>query len=266
MAGAARRGERRSAVGRRARDRRAAPELDAEPVAGARFAELPTAAARAESYDALAQDAGGAALPNARARAVSLRESRRARRSRARPRARSACGCATRCASRATRRSRSCARSFAPQLARCATRSRAPSSASRREREQYSAKKIDTVISIGASVVGALFGRKLASRTNVGRAATAMRGIGRAADERGDVGRAEERAEQTAREARRAGAELSAGDRGARSRAAPTPSRSRSCASRRARPISTSSRWCWSGRRGASRRTAARSRRGRPSA
>jgi hypothetical protein len=55
---------------------------------------------------------------------------------------------------------------------------------------------MDTVISSGASVVGALFGRKLASRTNVGRAATAMRGIGRAADERGDVGRAEDRADQ----------------------------------------------------------------------
>jgi hypothetical protein len=55
---------------------------------------------------------------------------------------------------------------------------------------------MDTVISIGTSVVGALFGRKLGSRTNVGRAATAMRGIGRAADERGDVGRAQERVEQ----------------------------------------------------------------------
>jgi hypothetical protein len=55
---------------------------------------------------------------------------------------------------------------------------------------------MDTVISLGAGLLGALFGRKLASRTNVGRAATAMRGIGRAADERGDVGRAEDRAEQ----------------------------------------------------------------------
>ena len=52
------------------------------------------------------------------------------------------------------------------------------------------------MISIGTSVVGALFGRKLASRTNVGRAASAARSIGRAADERGDVARAGERVEQ----------------------------------------------------------------------
>lgn len=64
------------------------------------------------------------------------------------------------------------------------------------EREQYSAKKMETAISIGASVVGALFGRKLASRVNVGRAATVARGLGRAADERGDVARADERAQQ----------------------------------------------------------------------
>jgi hypothetical protein len=86
---------------------------------------------------------------------------------------------------------------FAPQLATLRDQIARAEQRVEAEREQYSAKKMDTVISIGASVVGALFGRKLASRTNVGRAATAMRGIGRAADERGDVGRAEERAGQT---------------------------------------------------------------------
>lgn len=63
------------------------------------------------------------------------------------------------------------------------------------EQQQYSTKKMETAISIGTSVIGALFGRKLASRTNVGRAASVARGIGRANDERGDVERAAEKVE-----------------------------------------------------------------------
>ena len=51
----------------------------------------------------------------------------------------------------------------------------------------------EAAISIGATVVGALFGRKLGSLGNLGRATTAMRGAGRAARERGDIGRAKER-------------------------------------------------------------------------
>jgi hypothetical protein len=44
-------------------------------------------------------------------------------------------------------------------------------------------------------VLGAVFGRKLASASNVGRATTAARGVGRAARERGDISRAEEKVE-----------------------------------------------------------------------
>lgn len=64
-----------------------------------------------------------------------------------------------------------------------------------KEQEQYRDKKTQTAISIGATLVGALFGRKLGSSRNVGRATTAMRGVGRAARERGDIQRAEERVE-----------------------------------------------------------------------
>jgi hypothetical protein len=39
----------------------------------------------------------------------------------------------------------------------------------------------NALISIGATVVGALFGRKLGSVGNVGRATTAMRGVSRSA-------------------------------------------------------------------------------------
>jgi hypothetical protein len=56
---------------------------------------------------------------------------------------------------------------------------------------QYKQKKMDTLISFGSSVLGAVLGRKIASSTNVTRAGTSMRSIGRAARERGDIGRAE---------------------------------------------------------------------------
>ena len=49
---------------------------------------------------------------------------------------------------------------------------------------------MQTVISIGATVLGAMFGRKAASIGTVGRASTAMRGVGRASREKGDISRA----------------------------------------------------------------------------
>ncbi len=174
---------------------RAAPDLGADPAAGAHFAELPTAALRAESFerwrkmlaaqlyrtrpltlfrsaDPVSTSQAGETEGEFRVRLRdALRESRDAAVEKLRAR-------------------------FAPQLATLRDQIARAEQRVEAEREQYSARKTDTMISIGASVVGALFGRKLASRTNVGRAATAMRGFGRAADERGDVGRAEDRAEQ----------------------------------------------------------------------
>lgn len=57
---------------------------------------------------------------------------------------------------------------------------------------QYEQQKLQTVISLGAAALGALFGRK----TSIGRTTTAARGAGRAARERGDVTRAQERVER----------------------------------------------------------------------
>ncbi len=61
-----------------------------------------------------------------------------------------------------------------------------------RETSQYSQQKMQTAISVGATVLDALIGRKKVSRGSVGRATTAMRGAGRASRERDDVRRAEE--------------------------------------------------------------------------
>jgi len=84
----------------------------------------------------------------------------------------------------------------APQLARIEERLRAAVQRAEREKAQYEQQKMQSAISIGATVVGALFGRKIASSGNVGRATTAARGMGRAAREREDAARAEESVEE----------------------------------------------------------------------
>lgn len=61
-----------------------------------------------------------------------------------------------------------------------------------REKSQYRQSQFQTVISFGTSILGALFGRKLASSTNVRRAGSSMKSAGRTARERGDIGRAKE--------------------------------------------------------------------------
>jgi hypothetical protein len=58
-----------------------------------------------------------------------------------------------------------------------------------REESQYSQRKLDTAISIGTSVLGAIFGGRSAATT---RAGSAARSAGRVFGERGDVARAGE--------------------------------------------------------------------------
>jgi hypothetical protein len=87
---------------------------------------------------------------------------------------------------------------WAPKLAALHERHRRAEERAEREKDDYSNKKLETAVSLGASVLGALFGRKLASASNVGRAASVARSVGRAARERDDIARAEEGAETIA--------------------------------------------------------------------
>ena len=61
-----------------------------------------------------------------------------------------------------------------------------------REQAQYSQRKLDTMVSIGSSVLGAIFGSKRSAAT---RAGTAARSAGRVFGEKGDVERAGENLE-----------------------------------------------------------------------
>jgi hypothetical protein len=60
------------------------------------------------------------------------------------------------------------------------------------EREEASSTKMQSAISFGATVLGAVFGRKLFSSTTIGRAGAAARGMGRVSKQSADVSRAEE--------------------------------------------------------------------------
>ncbi len=59
-----------------------------------------------------------------------------------------------------------------------------------KEKQQFGQQALSTAISFGATLAGALFGRKVASIGNVSKAGTAVRGIGRSNKERGDIARA----------------------------------------------------------------------------
>ena len=86
-------------------------------------------------------------------------------------------------------------KTYAPKLATLQSRIVAAEQRVEVEAEQYRDSKMQSALSIGATLVGALFGRKLTSSTNVGRATTAMRGVSRSAKQKGDIGRAEEKVE-----------------------------------------------------------------------
>ncbi len=79
---------------------------------------------------------------------------------------------------------------FTPKLASLQERLRKAQVRVEKEKSQYGQQKMQTVISVGATVLGALFGRKTLSTGTVGRATTSMRGIGRAAREKEDISRA----------------------------------------------------------------------------
>jgi hypothetical protein len=61
-----------------------------------------------------------------------------------------------------------------------------------KESQQASQAKLQTAVSFGATVLGALFGRKAASVGSLGRATTAARGVGRSMKESEDIKRASE--------------------------------------------------------------------------
>jgi hypothetical protein len=83
-------------------------------------------------------------------------------------------------------------RKYAPKLQTLADRERTAQERVSREQSQLSQQKLQTAFSVGASILGALMGRKALSATNINRAATAARQAGRIGRESGDVDRADD--------------------------------------------------------------------------
>jgi hypothetical protein len=83
-------------------------------------------------------------------------------------------------------------RKYQPKFTAMTERIRRAEQAVARESAQASQAKVSTAVSIGATILGAVFGRKKFSTGTIGRAGTAARGVGRAAKESGDIARAEE--------------------------------------------------------------------------
>jgi hypothetical protein len=81
---------------------------------------------------------------------------------------------------------------FAAKRQTLADRLRRAEGAVDREQQQASQQKTQTMLSMGAAALGALFGRKAFSTGTLGRATTAARGMGRSMKEKEDVKRAAE--------------------------------------------------------------------------
>jgi hypothetical protein len=81
---------------------------------------------------------------------------------------------------------------YAPKLAALQERIRRAELAVDREKNQASQAKMQTAISVGATIIGAFLGRKSVSTSTIGKATTAARGVGRAMQQGDDVTRAQE--------------------------------------------------------------------------
>ena len=166
-------------------------DLEPAPADGATFEDLPKAGASAKSYTAWQKAfaswlAGGQKLDLLRHGGLKLTagagESERDFRIRVQ---------------NAQREARDTAvddvrRKFADKRARLEAALRRAEQGVQRESGQASQAKLQTAVSLGATVLGALLGRKTLSATSLGRATTTMRGAGRAYKESEDVGRAQQ--------------------------------------------------------------------------
>ena len=84
---------------------------------------------------------------------------------------------------------------YASKLATLQERKRRAEQAVEKQAEQAKKAKMDTALSVGATLLGAFTGRKVLSQSNISKAKSAMRGFSKSADEGQDVKRAQETVE-----------------------------------------------------------------------
>jgi hypothetical protein len=175
-------------------------DLEAEPAAGAAFAELPAPAGKKKSYADWGRDFGGWLFRTRRLElyaSPSLKQSSRPGESEGEFRAR---------LQLAAREARDAAvetlrQKYAPKSAAIVDRLRRAQQAVERESGQATQQGLQVAISVGATLLGAFLGRKAVSATTLGRATTAARGAGRAMKEAQDISRAKETVESLEQQA-----------------------------------------------------------------
>jgi Zonular occludens toxin (Zot) len=84
---------------------------------------------------------------------------------------------------------------YLPKLQTLQERKRRAEAAKEKQADQAKEAKLQTAISVGATLLGALGGRKVVSRSTLGRATTAARGVSRSMREQEDIGRAQDTVE-----------------------------------------------------------------------
>ncbi len=166
-------------------------DLDSESETGARFAEVPALATKAKSYAKWNKDFASWIYRNQRLELlespsldiasnpgekegdfrVRLQQIAREKRDEAVEKLR---------------------RKYAPKFEQLEERKRRAEQMVEREREQAKGQKLQTAISVGATLLSSFLGRKRASMSTLGRATTAVRGAGRSVKEAQDVDRAED--------------------------------------------------------------------------
>lgn len=175
-------------------------DLEKSPDESAQFAELPSGASKAKSYDSWQKDFATwlyrnqkldlqkspsleiASNPGEPERDFRVRLQQRARELR-------------------DEMSEKLRQKYAPKFAALEEKKRRAEQAVARESEQASGQKLQTAISFGATLLSSFMGRKTISLTSLGRATTAARGVSRSMKESQDVGRAQESVEVIAQQA-----------------------------------------------------------------
>ena len=146
----------------------AVADLERDPQGGAQFESLPAIAARSKSYAGWRSECAAWLFRNA---TLDLKQAGREQRDALVERMRA---------------------EYAPKVQRLEEKIRNAQQAVEREQGQARGAQLQTAVSIGATVLGALIGRKSISATTLGRATTAVRGVGRSVEQQQDVGRAKE--------------------------------------------------------------------------
>ncbi|MFL6195055.1 MAG: ATP-binding protein [Thermoanaerobaculia bacterium] len=184
-------------------------DLEREPISGTRFAPLPAAAARARTYDGWRKgleeslyrtrrmelfrspNVGELSQPGETERDFRIRMADQAR-------------------ERRDGQIEALRQKYGAKVAQLEDRIRRAEQMKAKQEAQASSQTITTMLTAGTAVLGALFGRKTFSYSNINRAGSAIRQVGRTAQERQDVSHAEENVESLRKQHADLNAELEA--------------------------------------------------------